>query len=82
MPKLGNSLPKYRHHKASGQAIVTLSGKDYYLGPHGTQVSKAQYDRVIAEWLANDRRLPTDNESIVSMEELLAAFWVHAGNTT
>jgi hypothetical protein len=33
MPKLLNSLPKYRRHKASGQAIVTLCGNDFYLGP-------------------------------------------------
>jgi hypothetical protein len=25
-------IPSYRRHKASGQAIVTLSGEDYYLG--------------------------------------------------
>jgi hypothetical protein len=26
-----NSAPKYRHHKASGQAVVTLGGQDFYL---------------------------------------------------
>ncbi len=39
MPRLTNSLPKYRKHKASGQAIVTLDGRDFYLGPHGTKAS-------------------------------------------
>ena len=33
MPLLTNSTPKYRHHTASGQAIVTLDGHDFYLGP-------------------------------------------------
>ncbi len=33
-------LPKYRKHKASGQAIVSLDGQIFYLGPFGTQVSK------------------------------------------
>ena len=33
MPKLNSSLPKYRLHRASGQAVVTLYGKDIYLGP-------------------------------------------------
>jgi hypothetical protein len=28
MPRLSQSLPKYRRHKASGQAIVTLNGID------------------------------------------------------
>jgi hypothetical protein len=45
----GASLPKYRKHRASGQAVVTLCGVDHYLGPHGTRASKSEYDRLIAE---------------------------------
>lgn len=38
MPKLKpNQVPAYRLHKHSGQAIVTLSGKDHLLGKHGTR---------------------------------------------
>ena len=33
MPRLNQSLPRYRKHKASGQAVVHLSGQDFYLGP-------------------------------------------------
>lgn len=55
MPRLKNSLPKYRKHKQSGQAIVTLSGRDFLLGPHGTQASRLEYDRLIMEWLASGR---------------------------
>jgi hypothetical protein len=40
MPKLVKSLPSYRRHKASGQAVVALNGKDHYLGPHGSKVSR------------------------------------------
>jgi hypothetical protein len=40
MPMLVNSVPKYRKHRVSGQAIVTLSGVDHYLGPHGTNACK------------------------------------------
>jgi len=56
MPKLVEALPKYRKHKRSGQAVVTLSGRDHYLGPHGTKASKALYDRLVAEWLQQGRR--------------------------
>ena len=52
MPKISQSLPKYRKHHASGQAIVKLSGHDHYLGPHRTKVSRLEYDRPNAEWLA------------------------------
>ncbi|MCA9231188.1 MAG: hypothetical protein KDA57_11075 [Planctomycetales bacterium] len=47
MPRLSNSVPKYRKHRASGQAVLTLNGRDYYLGPHGTKASRREYDRLI-----------------------------------
>jgi hypothetical protein len=47
MPNPNPRLPKYRKHKASGQAIVTLNGVDFYLGPHGSAASKHEYDRLI-----------------------------------
>jgi integrase len=50
--------PSYRHHKPSDQAVVTLNGRDVYLGVYGTAASRAEYDRVIAEWLAAGRRPP------------------------
>lgn len=37
MPHLTKSTPKYRKHRASGQAIVTLNGEVFYLGPHGAR---------------------------------------------
>ncbi len=30
-------LPKYRLHKRTGLAVVTLSGRDVYLGKHETE---------------------------------------------
>ena len=67
--------PKYRKHKRSGQAIVTLDGKDFYLGPHGTKASKSNYDRLIGEWLANGRRIPDEPSATVTVTELMAAYW-------
>lgn len=55
MPRLNSSMPKYRSHRASGQAIVNLYGRDFYLGPHGTKASKLEYDRLIGEWIAAGR---------------------------
>ncbi|HEY8750018.1 MAG TPA: site-specific integrase [Tepidisphaeraceae bacterium] len=71
------SIPSYRRHAASGQAIVTLDGHDFYLGEHGSAPSKAEYDRRIAEWTAAGRRLPADPQS-VTIAELAAAFRRHA----
>ena len=43
MPRLTKSLPKYRKHKASAQAVVTIAGRDIYLGPHGINTSKVEF---------------------------------------
>ena len=37
MPKLVHATPKYRRHKASGNAVVTLDGQDHYLGRYGSK---------------------------------------------
>jgi integrase len=75
MPLLKQAVPKYRKHKASGQAVVTLGGKDHYLGPHGSKTSIAEYDRLIGEWLAGGRRLIEDGpETGLFIAELIAAY--------
>jgi len=51
-------VPSYRHHKKSGQARVTLGGKDFYLGRYGSRESRAAYQRVIGEYLAGQGRAP------------------------
>ncbi len=49
---MARRIPSYRHHKATGQARVTLNGKDHWLGLYGTKASKDKYDSLIADWLA------------------------------
>ena len=52
MPKLRFQLPSYRRHKVSGQAIVTLNGKDHCLGAWQSKRSNAEYKRLLGEWMA------------------------------
>jgi hypothetical protein len=40
MPKLTHALPKYRKHKAFGQAVVSLNGVFHYLGRHGSKAGR------------------------------------------
>ncbi len=68
MPKLKNAAPKYRKHRASGQAVITLNGVDHYLGLHGSKASQIEYDRLIGEWLANGRQLQQRDVSITVTE--------------
>jgi hypothetical protein len=79
MPKLNNATPEYGKHKASGQAVVTISGRDRYLGPHGTRASKVEYDRLIGEWLASGRPdgVPTGQYGL-TIVELCQAYWKFA----
>jgi hypothetical protein len=42
MPEPTPRIPSYRLHKASGRAAVTLGGRHYYLGKHGTPESWAE----------------------------------------
>jgi hypothetical protein len=69
-------IPSFRLHRPSGQAVVTLSGKDHYLGRHGSPVSRATYERLLAEWLANDRSRwsPEPPKSDLTINELLLVY--------
>src|SRR5262249_41625622 len=70
-------VPKLCKHRATGRAVVRLSGKDIYLGRFGSAAAKAEYDRKIAEWLANGRQLP-DPDGGLSVAELIVAYIRHA----
>ncbi len=79
MPRLTVKVPKYRLHRASGQAVVTLTGRDLYIGAYNSDESKAEYNRLIAEWQMSGRQLPVPVRSnSLSVDELILAFLEHA----
>ena len=53
------SAPSLRYH-LSGQSVVTLDGRDFYLGKHNTAGSIARYAVLIAEYQAGGLSLPPD----------------------
>jgi integrase len=71
--------PSFRHHKPTGQAVVTIDGRDIYLGRFDTPQSRAEYDRLIGEWLANGRTLPPERggPADLTINELILAYWKH-----
>ena len=77
MPRLTHQTPKYRKHRASGQAFVELNGHRHYLGPHGTKASHREYDRLVSEWLANNRQ-PVGQSGDLTIAELIVQYWQDA----
>lgn len=65
-------IPKYRKHRGSGQAVVTINGRDYYLGVHGTTVSKRNYDQLIAEYLSTGHVCHNNG---LTVTELISLYW-------
>src|SRR5688572_28521966 len=68
--------PSYRRHRASGQAVVTIGGKDHYLGKFNSPASREEYDRLIGEWLSNGRQIPEPSpQQSITVSEVIARYW-------
>jgi integrase len=88
-------IPSYRLHKPTGLAVVRISGRDVYLGAHGSPESHEKYKRVIAEWLTahpvscatgakstNEPASFTINELILGYLDFAKGYYVKAGAPT
>ncbi len=92
MPTPRRRTPSYRRHKPSGRAVVTLAGRDHYLGKYGSPESRAEYDRVVGEWLVAGSRAPgkadspgtdpTINELILAYLGFADGYYVKDGRPT
>src|SRR5437879_2490790 len=84
--------PPYRLHKPTGQAVVTLAGKGFYLGRHGTPGSEARSHRLVGEFLTQGRQIvpspgkpteePTVTVLVVAYVEHADAYYQKDGNPT
>jgi integrase len=83
MPRISRAYPRsprtpsYRRHKPTGQAVVTLNGRDIYLGKWNSRASRAEYDRLMGEWLSAGRCLPKSygGRTDLTVAELCLAYW-------
>ena len=53
-------VPKYRFHKASGQALVEIQGRHFYLGKFDSPESHEQYRRLITQYLSQQEATSED----------------------
>ena len=72
--------PKHCFHKPTGQGYVRLSGKTFYTGVWGTEEANSHFDRLLTEWLAHGRSMPSleGREADYWVKDLVADYWVHA----
>jgi len=72
-------VPSYRLHKGSGQAVVTLGGREVYLGRHGTPASRRAYKRLLAEFMTAGGRPPpaprTGPARDLAVTEIVLPYW-------
>src|SRR5688572_10113403 len=82
-------IPTLRRHRTWNLGVVTLNGKDYYLGQWQSDAAeppdtvRAAYDRLIADWLNGGRQLAPRPDSAKSpggltVNHVLLAYFNHA----
>lgn len=75
---MARRIPKYRHHKGSGQALVQIEGRRIYLGKFNSPESREAYDRIIGEWLAAahnpDKQPAAEVGAVLSISELILMY--------
>lgn len=74
-------VPSYRLHRQSGQAIVTIAGRDYLLGPHNSPESHERYKQLLAQsLLGNLEPAPTAAAApaLPTVAELVERFYAFA----
>jgi integrase len=81
MPHI-NRPPAYRLHKSRNCAVVTIDGKNHYLGPYGSVESHEKYARLIAESRSNSGHLLPAPAAVAgehgpSIGELILAYFRH-----
>jgi hypothetical protein len=57
-------IPSYRLHKPSGKAVVTIAGKDHYLGLHDSEEGRLAYDALVAPLKAAGNNATVANMTI------------------
>lgn len=79
MPRPKSLTPKYRRHKPTGQAVVRIDGRDYYLGSYGSQESRERYATLMADYLTVGRIADPEPEPErgPTVDEVIAAYWQH-----
>jgi hypothetical protein len=72
MGRTKSKVPALRCH-ISGNSVVTICERDFYLGKHNSVKSLARYAALISHYQSNDLSLPEDSE-LSSLDEVPSIF--------
>jgi hypothetical protein len=85
MARPRNTVPAYRKHSQTGRAAVSIYRTDgtrteiVLPGTYGSEQSKQEYERLLAQLRANGGRLPvTTTKKDITVAELVLKFMQHA----
>lgn len=70
-------VPSYQRHKRTGQAVVTVNGRDIYLGKYRSAASRETYRRTIAEYVQHGGKLHSARHA-ATVAEVIVAYVVFA----
>ncbi len=77
MPRVRRT-PSYRLHKARNCGVVTIDGKDHYLGPYDSPESWERYYQILADWAGNGQTSPPSparDAGEQTISQLIALYW-------
>jgi integrase len=80
MPIRKPHTPSYRRHKARNCAVVTIQGKDHYLGEYGSAQSREKYHRLLAETFSSAKPMPPEPDALagsMTVNELMVRYMAH-----
>ena len=85
MTRRNTQIPNLIKHR-SGQARACFSGRDLYFGRFGTPEAQEKFDRTVAAWLSNGRRLPDPALTVAGLaqhhEAHVRSYYVKRGQPT
>lgn len=76
------TVPAYRLHKATGQAVVTIKGRQVYLGRHNEPQSLQRYHQICADSLAGVSEGGTVAEVLLNYRKHAEGYYRKDGKPT
>lgn len=68
-------IPKLRHHKGSGQALVEYQGQRHYLGKYGSEAADKRYAEFVRQFLDAPKDGAVKSPSGVSVADFVEAYF-------